>query len=66
MAEPKIVRIPVLVNLVHRLKGHGPHTQQVRGELLGGGSLIALKDANDVEHWYPVAVAERIDPVRAQ
>lgn len=66
MADPKIVRIPVLVNLVSRLKGHGPHTQQIRGELLGGGSLLALKDANGEEHWYPVAVAERIDPVRAQ
>lgn len=66
MAEPKIGRIPVTVRLVTRLRGHGPHTQDIPGQLLPGGSLLALKDANGEEHWYPVAVAERIDPVRAQ
>lgn len=60
-ATKKPQRIPVLVQLRERLEGHGAWTRDVKGELVGAGALVAIKDMTGVEHLYPVSVAKRID-----
>lgn len=63
--EKKPQRIQVLVQLRERIQGLGPHVRDVQGELLGGGSLLAMKNPEGKEAWYPVSCAWRIDPVVA-